>query len=55
MTTSALHALVALDSQVDRGVVEALLSAEPLRVLDYVDLDRANGDRRGGDVLIVAC
>jgi pilus assembly protein CpaE len=55
MMTSPLHALVALDSQVDRGVVEALLSAEPLRVLDYVDLDRDNGDRRRGDVLIVAC
>jgi pilus assembly protein CpaE len=55
MTTSGLQALVALDSQVDRGVVEALLSAEPLRVLEYVDLDQQNGGNHGGDVLIVAC
>jgi pilus assembly protein CpaE len=55
MMSHPLQALVALDSQVDRGVVEALLSAEPLTVLDYVDLEHHNGDRSGGDVLIVAC
>ncbi len=55
--TRQLHALVALDGGVDRDVIEALLSVEPLTVLDYLDLERgesANGSGPG-DVLIVAC
>ena len=52
---SSVQALVALDSQVDRGVVETLLSAEPLSVLNYVDIEHPNGERSQGDVLIVAC
>lgn len=56
MISSQTHAVVALDSDVDRDVVEAMLSAEPLRVLDYVDLGRLAPDDDGaGDVLIVAC
>jgi pilus assembly protein CpaE len=56
MITGQLHALVALDSDVDRAVVEAVLSDEPMRVLDYVDLARLRTDDGGvGDVLIVAC
>jgi pilus assembly protein CpaE len=56
MTTTRLHALVALDSEIDRDVIEAMLSSEPLSVLDYVDLARRESDDDGaGDVLIVAC
>jgi pilus assembly protein CpaE len=56
MTPSQLHALVALDADVDREVVEAMLSDGPLRVLDYVDLARLGPEDEGaGDVLIVAC
>jgi pilus assembly protein CpaE len=56
MIASQLHALVALDTEVDREVIEAMLSGEPLRVLDYVDLARLGTDDDGaGDVLIVAC
>ena len=43
---SSVQALVALDSQVDRGVVETLLSAEPLSVLNYVDIEHPNGETR---------
>jgi pilus assembly protein CpaE len=56
MMSREVQALVALDSSVDRGLVETLVSAEPLRVLDYVDIGHANGNgAAGGDVLIVAC
>ncbi|HEV2922872.1 MAG TPA: AAA family ATPase [Solirubrobacteraceae bacterium] len=56
MIASQLHALVALDTEVDREVIEAMLSGEPLSVLDYVDLARLGTDDDGaGDVLIVAC
>jgi pilus assembly protein CpaE len=56
MISSQLHALVALDAEVDRDVIEAMLSGEPLSVLDYVDLARLGPDDDGaGDVLIVAC
>jgi pilus assembly protein CpaE len=41
---------------VDRGLVEALVSAEPLRVVEYIDIAHGNGNGAGGgDVLIVAC
>lgn len=56
MITSQLRALVALDADVDRGVIEAMLSGETLSVLDYIDLARLGPDDVGaGDVLIVAC
>jgi pilus assembly protein CpaE len=56
MITSQLHALVALDAEVDRDVIEAMLSDGSLSVLDYVDLARLGPDDTGaGDVLIVAC
>jgi pilus assembly protein CpaE len=51
-----VHALVALDPDVDRETIETMLSAEPLSVLDYVDLKPGElSDDGGGDVLIVAC
>jgi pilus assembly protein CpaE len=54
--TDPLHALVALDAVVDREVIEALVSVEPLRVIDFVDLEHHEADTDGGgDVLIVAC
>lgn len=56
MITGQLNALVALDAEVDRELVEAMLSSDPLRVLDYVDLARVGPDDDGaGEVLIVAC
>lgn len=56
MTSSQLHALVALDAEVDRDLIESMLSGGPLSVLDYVDLARLGPDDEGaGDVLIVAC
>jgi len=55
MITTQLHALVALDTEVDRDLIEAMLSGGP-SVLDYVDLARLGPDDDGaGDVLIVAC
>jgi pilus assembly protein CpaE len=56
MMAGPLNALVALDADVDREVVEALLSTEPLRVVDYIDIKQGQPDTvRFGDVLIVAC
>jgi pilus assembly protein CpaE len=56
MITNQLHALVALDSEVDRDVIESMVSTPHMRVLDYVDLARLAPDDEGaGDVLIVAC
>jgi pilus assembly protein CpaE len=56
ITTGQLHAVVALDENVQRDVVEAMLSAGTLKVLDYMDLGRlAPEDEGAGDVLIVAC
>jgi pilus assembly protein CpaE len=55
MIATQLHALVALDNEVDRDVIEAMFS-DGLGVLDYVDLGRLGPDDEGtGDVLIVAC
>jgi pilus assembly protein CpaE len=53
----SLQALVALDSRVNRELVEAVLSVgRQLTVLDYVDVDDHEPGRDGaGDVLIVAC
>lgn len=50
-----VDALVALDSLVDRQVVETLLSSSPtLSVVDYLELG-SPPDGLDGDVLIVAC
>lgn len=54
MISDPVHALVAVDAGVDRAVVEALLTAEPLRVLEYVDIENG-GVLDAGDVLVVAC
>src|SRR5208282_217694 len=51
-----VHALVALDDEINRDVVQEVLSDRAVRVLDYVDLARLGADDSGaGDVLIVAC
>lgn len=56
MIATQPRAVVALDEEVDRHVVEAMLSAGALSVLDYLDLGRLAPDDEGaGDVLIVAC
>ncbi len=56
MIATQLNAVVALDTEVDRGAIEAMLSSSPLRIIDYVDLARLAPDDNGsGDVLIVAC
>jgi pilus assembly protein CpaE len=56
MMRDQLRALVALDATVDREVIEALVSAEPLRVVEFIELERNGaGAEVGGDVLIVAC
>src|SRR5437879_5724 len=56
MRTTA-HARVVLDHEVDRTVVETVLTSSPqLDVTEYLDLrqpEQANGD--GGDALIIAC
>jgi pilus assembly protein CpaE len=52
-----LKALVALDKDVNRQLVESLVSGGPeLSVLDYVDLAaKQPSDDGSGDVLVVAC
>ncbi len=56
MNSGPVHALVAIDADIDRGVVESLLAGETMRVIDYLDLARLEPDDPGaGDVLIVAC
>jgi pilus assembly protein CpaE len=56
MTPAAL-ARVALDSTVDRAVIERLLTSSPqLHVLDYVELGQAEQPSTdAGDALILAC
>src|SRR5438067_8133589 len=56
MITNKVNALVALDAEVNRDVVEAMLSGGTLRILDYVELANLGAIEDGaGDVLIVAC
>lgn len=52
-----VHALVALDDEIDRGLVETLVAGGPnVTVLDYVELGAATASPYGaGDVLVVAC
>jgi len=54
--SAELQALVALDGEVDRGWIEALVARDPrLEVLDYLELDGPSGSGLGaGDVLLVA-
>jgi pilus assembly protein CpaE len=53
---SELQALVALDGEVDRGLIEALVARDPrVRVLDYVDVGGPSASGLGaGDALVVA-
>ncbi|HEY2771047.1 MAG TPA: AAA family ATPase [Solirubrobacteraceae bacterium] len=53
---SELQALVALDGEVDRGLIEALVARDPrVRVIDYLDLGGPSASRLGaGDALVVA-
>jgi pilus assembly protein CpaE len=55
--TDTVRAVVALDSHVDRAVVEALmLDSKQMDVLDYVEIAGAEHRTQSpGDVLVVAC
>jgi pilus assembly protein CpaE len=52
-----VQALVALDDEVDRGLVESLVAGGPgVTVLDYVEIGTATASPYGaGDALVVAC
>ena len=54
--SSELQVLVALDNEVDRGLIETLVSRDPnINVLDYLELDGPTASGLGpGDALIVA-
>lgn len=54
--TAELKTLVALDGEVDRGLIETLVSRDPhLNVIDYLELDGPSSSGLGnGDALIVA-
>ncbi len=56
MTSREIQALVALDSEVDRSLIEALVARDPrVRVLDYLELGGPVASGLGvGDALIVA-
>src|ERR1700727_558326 len=51
-----LNTLVALDGEVDRGLIETVLTRDPrVKVLDYLELGGPSASRLGaGDTLIVA-
>lgn len=53
----AIKALVAIDAEIDRVLIEALMSSRDIgiSVLDYLDLERDQGKDAGGDVLLIAC
>jgi pilus assembly protein CpaE len=54
--TATTMALVVMDDDVDRGLVETLLTSSPhLDVADFVDLSEQRSERGDGDVLVVAC
>jgi pilus assembly protein CpaE len=56
MITNNVNALVAVDREVDRDLIEAMVSGGGIRVIDYVDLPSlVAGEDGAGDVLIVAC
>jgi pilus assembly protein CpaE len=54
--TAELNILVALDGEVDRGLIETVLTRDPkVKVLDYLELVGPSASRLGaGDALIVA-
>jgi pilus assembly protein CpaE len=55
---SAVRALVAIDAEIDREMIEALMTTREnqISVVDYVDLERdGQGRDGGGDVLLVGC
>lgn len=56
MTTREIQALVALDSEVDRSLIETLVARDPrVRVIDYLELGGPVASGLGvGDALIVA-
>ncbi|HET9102807.1 MAG TPA: AAA family ATPase [Solirubrobacteraceae bacterium] len=53
---SALQILVALDGEVDRGLIETIVTRDPqMEVLDYLELDGPTASGLGsGDALVVA-
>jgi pilus assembly protein CpaE len=55
--TGEIQALVALDDEIDRGLIETLVSSgSQVKVLDYLELGGPTASGYGaGDVLIVAC
>lgn len=54
--SAELNTLVALDGEVDRGLIETVVTRDPnVKVLDYLELSGPSASRVGaGDVLIVA-
>jgi len=56
MTPTQMNALVALDGEVDRGLIETLVTRDPrIKVLDYLELEGPSASRLGaGDALVVA-
>src|SRR5579875_2520432 len=54
--SSEINVLVALDSEVDRGLIETLVARDPrITVLDYLELDGPSSSGLGnGDALVVA-
>jgi pilus assembly protein CpaE len=54
--SAELHTMVAIDGEVDRGLVETLVARDPnITVLDYLELDGPSASGLGtGDALIVA-
>ena len=54
--SSVLHILVALDGEVDRGLIETLVARDPsMAVVDYLELDGPSSSGLGtGEALIVA-
>jgi pilus assembly protein CpaE len=54
--SSTTHILVALDGEVDRGLIETLVSRDPsLAVLDYLELDGPSSSGLGiGEALVIA-
>jgi len=55
--SDSLQALVALDDEIDRGLIDTLVASEArVTVLDYVEIGGPTASGYGaGDVLIVAC
>lgn len=56
MISSELNVLVALDGEIDRGLIETIVARDPrMSVLDYLELDGPSSSGLGnGDALIVA-